>query len=68
MARHGGARLGNTSPGTATRTIFQGWAVRGMAWSGGARLGKAKRLPVGGITGHFSVKQLTKAKYEADQS
>jgi len=53
MAWLGAARHGNTSPGTATRTIFQGRARLGGAWRGMARLGKAKRLPVGGITGHF---------------
>ena len=33
--------------------IFQGAAGPGPAWRGGAGRGRAIRLPVGGITGHF---------------
>ena len=62
FSRHGRAGPGTAGRGLARQYVTQygnwdnfltAWPGRASAWLGRARLGKAKRLPVGGITGHF---------------
>lgn len=63
FSRIGSARQGMARPGAARQHVTQygNWdnfsrhdlAGLGKAWRGPARRGKAKRLPVCGITGHF---------------
>ena len=53
VARPGEARPYVTQYGNWDNFSRLRWAVRGMAGPGAARQGKATRLPVGGITGHF---------------